>query len=137
MVGTHAKHLLVEYEGCDCAVLDDLDQVRRLMRAAAEAAGATVVAEAFHRYRPQGVTGVLVIEESHFSVHTWPEHGYAAIDFYTCGDCRPELADQLLRQGLGAKRAEAALVERGLRLPGGSMRFSRAREPARGAGAES
>lgn len=121
MVGTRAKHLLVEYEGCDPAILDDLERMKALMREAAEAAGATVVAEAFHRYRPQGVTGVLVIEESHFSVHTWPEHGYAALDFYTCGDCRPERADEVLRQRLGAKHAEIALVERGLRLVDGSM----------------
>lgn len=137
MVGTHAKHLLVEYEGCDPVVLDDLDQVRRLMRAAAEAAGATVVAEAFHRYRPQGVTGLLVIEESHFSVHTWPEHGYAAVDFYTCGQCRPELADQLLRQGLSATHAEVALVERGLRLASGSMRLALRRGEVLPRGAES
>ena len=123
MAGTRAKHLLVEYEGCDCAILDDLECVTSLMREAAVAAGATVVAEAFHRYRPQGVTGVLVIEESHFSVHTWPEHGYAAVDFYTCGECRPELADQVLRRGFGAKHAEVALVERGLRLASGSMQL--------------
>lgn len=121
MVGTHAKHLLVEYEGCDPALLDDLPKVAALMKEAAKAAGATVVAEAFHRYRPQGVTGVLVIEESHFSVHTWPEHGYAALDFYTCGDCRPEAADAFLRVAFGAERAEVAWVERGLREPSGSI----------------
>lgn len=123
MIGTRAKHLLVEYEGCDPEILDDLPRMTQLMRQAAAAAGATVVAEAFHRYRPQGVTGVLVIEESHFSVHTWPEHGYAALDFYTCGDCQPERADEVLRAALGAKRAEVALVERGLRLESGSMQL--------------
>lgn len=121
MVGTRARHLLVEYEGCDRALLDDLERVREILRRAAEAAGATVVAEAFHRYRPQGVTGVLVIEESHLSVHTWPEHGFAALDFYTCGDCVPERADELLRRAFGAERAEILLVERGLRVPGESM----------------
>ncbi|GMV19325.1 MAG: S-adenosylmethionine decarboxylase proenzyme [Polyangiaceae bacterium] len=123
MIGTRAKHLLVEYEGCDPAILDDLERMTALMREAAVAAGATVVAEAFHRYRPQGVTGVLVIEESHFSVHTWPEHGYAALDFYTCGDCEPERADEVLRRALRAKHAEVALVERGLRLVTGSMQL--------------
>jgi S-adenosylmethionine decarboxylase proenzyme len=115
VVGTEARHLLVEYEGCDSILLDDLERVRDLMRKAAEAAGATVVAEAFHRFRPVGVTGVLVIEESHFSVHTWPEHGYAAADFYTCGQCVPERADAVLREGLGAARVEVMLVERGRR----------------------
>jgi len=127
MVGTEARHLLVEYEGCDRALLNDEARVREVMREAAEAAGATVVAEAFHRYRPQGVTGVLVIEESHFSVHTWPEHGFAALDFYTCGECVPERADAVLRRRLGASRVEVLVVERGLRVPGGSMRVGNAR----------
>jgi S-adenosylmethionine decarboxylase len=115
MVDTVAEHLLVEYHGCDRALLNDEARIRALMCAAAEAAGATVVAEVFHRYRPQGVTGVLLIEESHFSVHTWPEHGYAALDFYTCGDCHPERADQFLQKALGAERAEVMLIRRGLR----------------------
>jgi len=127
VIGTKARHLLVEYEGCDAVLLDDLDRVREILREAAEAAGATVVAEAFHRYRPQGVTGVLVIEESHLSVHTWPEHGFAALDFYTCGDCVPERADAVLRRELGATRAEVMLVERGLRVVGEAMRVSERR----------
>lgn len=121
VVGTRAKHLLIEYHGCDCSVLNDLDAVRALMRRAAEAAGATVVAEVFHPYRPHGITGVIVIEESHFSVHTWPECGYAAVDFYTCGDCVPERADAVLREGLRAERAETLLVHRGLEAPSGSI----------------
>lgn len=121
MVDTLAKHLLVEYHGCDVLVLNDLDAVRSLMRRAAEAARATVVAEVFHPYRPCGVTGVIVIEESHFAVHTWPECGYAAVDFYTCGECEPELADQVLRAGFRAQRAEVLLVRRGLRSDSGSI----------------
>jgi S-adenosylmethionine decarboxylase len=107
--------------------LNDEAQVREVMREAAAAAGATVVAEAFHRYRPHGVTGVLVIEESHFSVHTWPEHGFAALDFYTCGECVPERADAVLRHRLGARHAEVLVVERGLRVAGGSMRVAKAK----------
>ena len=121
MVGTRAQHLLVEYHGCNCAILNDVDAVRALLRRAAEAAGATVVAEVFHPYRPQGVTGVVVIEESHLSVHTWPECGYAAVDFYTCGDCVPERADEVLRAGFEAERAEVLLVHRGLESPDGSI----------------
>lgn len=114
MIGTRARHLLVEYHGCDDELLNDVDTVRDLMRRAAAAAGATVVAEVFHPYRPQGVTGVVVIEESHFSVHTWPECGYAAVDFYTCGECQPERAAEVLQAGLRAARSEALWVERGL-----------------------
>jgi S-adenosylmethionine decarboxylase proenzyme len=125
VVDTFARHLLVELDGCDRAVLDDEQKVRALMRRAAEAAGASVVSETFHRYAPQGLTGVVVIEESHFSVHTWPECGYAAIDFYTCGECAPERAADVLKEGFGAQRVETMLVERGLRGASGSLRVER------------
>jgi S-adenosylmethionine decarboxylase len=118
---TFARHLLVELDGCDRALLDDQEALRGLMRRAAEAAGARVVADVFHRFAPQGVTGVVVIEESHFSLHTWPECGYAAVDFYTCGECEPEAAVEILRAGLGAQSCEQVVVHRGLRAPGGSL----------------
>jgi S-adenosylmethionine decarboxylase len=63
----------------------------------------------------------VVIEESDFSLHTWPEYGYAALDFYTCGDCLPESAGEVLRQGLRARRCEQLTVHRGLRTPCGSL----------------
>jgi S-adenosylmethionine decarboxylase len=85
------------------------------MRAAAERARAHVVAEVKHRYAPHGVTCLLVLAESHFSLHTWPEAGYAAADFYTCGSLQPELALELLREGLSATRFELLTVERGRR----------------------
>jgi S-adenosylmethionine decarboxylase len=125
---TLAKHLLVELDGCDRELLDDEPALRALMRRAAEAAGARVVADVFHRYAPQGVTGVVVIEESHLSLHTWPECGYAAVDFYTCGDCRPEAAVEVLREGLGARHCEQIVVQRGLRRPGGSLEIEGRRE---------
>ncbi len=111
---TRGAHLLAEYHGCDRARLDDTGRVEQMMRAAAAAAGATVVAVCFHRFSPQGVTGVVVVEESHLSIHTWPEHGYAAVDFFTCGVCDPEAAHRVIADGLGAGRAELLTVERGL-----------------------
>jgi S-adenosylmethionine decarboxylase len=120
-VDTRALHLLVELHGCNRTVLDDLDAIQTLMRRAARAAGATVVQEVFHRYSPQGVTGVVIIEESHFSVHTWPELGCAAVDFYTCGRCQPVRAAEVLREGLSAERVEMLTLRRGLRRPEGSI----------------
>jgi S-adenosylmethionine decarboxylase len=114
---TLARHLMAELHGCDRALLNDVERLRELMLRAAKAARATVVAEVFHPYSPHGVTGLLVIEESHFSLHTWPEHGYAAADFYTCGSLLPELALELLRDGLSATRLETLSVERGRELP--------------------
>ena len=95
------------------------------MRDAAIAAGATVVGEAFHSYVPHGVTGVLVIEESHFSVHTWPEAGYAALDFYTCGALEPERAVRIVATGLGARSVSVLEVARGLDRADGALAVSR------------
>lgn len=112
---TRSTHLLVEYHGCDRATLDDRASIEALLRRAADAAGATVVAVVLQPFVPQGVSGVVVIEESHLSIHTWPECGYAAVDFFTCGDCRPERAREVIGQGLAAERSEVLVVERGLR----------------------
>lgn len=122
-MNTESRHLLVEYHGCDTAILNDRHAIEALLVRAAKAANTSVVASVFHRFTPQGVSGVVVIEESHLSVHTWPEKGYAAVDFYTCGDGNPELAHETLVEGLKPQRCEQMLVHRGLSaLDGSSMR---------------
>jgi S-adenosylmethionine decarboxylase proenzyme len=105
--------------------LNDLEVLRALMRRAAEAAGATVVGEAFHRYSPHGVTGVLLLEESHFSIHTWPEAGYAALDFYTCGALDPEPAARVVALGVAAQRVSFVEVHRGLAEAEGALALHR------------
>jgi S-adenosylmethionine decarboxylase proenzyme len=113
-LNTSGRHLIVEYTGCDRAILDDRERIQALMVQAAEAARTTVVACLFKSFQPQGVTGVVVLEESHLSIHTWPEHSYAAVDFFTCGQGAPERAHEVLFDGLRAGRAERLLVHRGL-----------------------
>ncbi|MEC7520837.1 MAG: adenosylmethionine decarboxylase [Myxococcota bacterium] len=120
---TRGRHLLVEYHGCSEAMLDDLEGVEALMNRAAVAANTSVVASVFHPFQPQGVSGVVVIEESHLSIHTWPEYGYAAVDFYTCGQGVPEEAHAVLLEGLEATGAEVMTVDRGLGLPGRGCRI--------------
>lgn len=115
------RHLLVEYRGCDRGRLDDLPFIEALMRRAVEAAGVSIIGSVFHHFAPQGVTGVVVIAESHLSVHTWPELGYAAVDFFTCGDAPPEPAHRVLLDGLGAARFAAVTVQRGLDGAGRGM----------------
>ena len=121
-MNTRGRHLLVEYNGCDFNVLDDLKRIEGLMREAAIAAGTSIVASVFQPFEPQGVTGVVVVEESHLSIHTWPEHGYAAVDFFTCGDSLPEAAHRVLFDGLCAHRAEKIFVERGMSFDAQAMR---------------
>ena len=108
-------HIVCELSGCDAAFLTDVDAVAAMMVSAARAANATVVETAFHRFQPQGVSGVVVIEESHLSIHTWPETGYAAMDFYTCGDhTNPWAACEYAAEVLGAKSMLTTEVKRGI-----------------------
>ena len=78
-------HLLLELRQCNPASLDDLEFIKETMIAAAKFMDAQIIGESFHRFNPQGITGVLAIAESHLSIHTWPELGYAAADIFTCG----------------------------------------------------
>lgn len=120
---TRGQHLLIEFRGCAKPVLDDLEVIQALMERAAIAAQSSIVNSVFHRFAPQGVTGVVVVEESHFSIHTWPEYDYVAVDVFTCGDCYPQRAQQVIRDGLGAKRVEWMMIERGLGLPEGDIKI--------------
>lgn len=80
---------------------------------AAQESGATVVNTVFHKFTPTGVSGVVVVEESHFSIHTWPEEGYAACDFYTCGNCDPEKAIHLLSKYFDSLPPDCLKINRG------------------------
>lgn len=112
-MNTLGRHLLVEYRRCTSEVLDDVAAMEFLLREAAAAAGATVLGAQFHRFQPHGVSGVLLIAESHLSVHTWPEAAYAAVDFYTCGDCDPYRAHDAIAARLRPGSVETMLVTRG------------------------
>ena len=108
------KHLLLDLKDCDEGVLNDLGFLRNTLVAAAIECGATVLGESFHPFSPQGVSGVVIIAESHLSVHTWPEYGYAAIDIFTCGTTvEPEKAAALLIEKLGAKDHSLTEIKRG------------------------
>ena len=97
------RHLIVEYTGCDRNILDDARLIEEHMNNAAKAAGATVIQSVFHQFSPQGVSGVVVIAESHISIHTWPEYGYAAVDFFTCGEAvDPRKAQDYMKEKLHA-----------------------------------
>ena len=80
------RHVLAELYGCAFEALDDLEQVQQHMKDAALVAGAEIRECVFHKFSPQGVSGVVVISESHLAIHTWPELGYAAVDVFTCGE---------------------------------------------------
>ena len=85
MESPFGKHVLAEYFDCECTYLDSEPDIREIMLEAASRCGATVVGDVFHHFSPQGVTGVVVIAESHLAIHTWPEFRYASVDLFTCG----------------------------------------------------
>ena len=128
-MNTQSSHILAEFHGCDPSLLNSVEDIRQAMLEAAIAAQATVVAESFHRYAPQGVSGVLVLAESHLSVHTWPEAGYAATDIFTCGTCLPQRAQDVLGRALAAQSVELMELRRGEKAPG--IRVVRHQSPVR------
>lgn len=80
------RHILVEFNGCNPDILNDVAVIEEAMVEGARKAGATVIQSTFHHFSPFGVSGVVVIQESHLAIHTWPEYGYAAVDLFTCGE---------------------------------------------------
>lgn len=113
--GRHlGRHILVEYYDAPADLLNDVDKVEAAMLAAAAAAEANVIQSTFHHFSPIGVSGVLVIQESHLAIHTWPELGYAAVDIFTCGsDINPWPAYHSLKESLQAAHGSAMELLRG------------------------
>lgn len=108
------RHLLVELYNCDTTILNSVERVERIMNQAAVACGATVVQSTFHRFQPYGVSGVVVIAESHLAIHTWPEYGYASVDLFTCGDSvDPMVAYRVLKSQLKAQSTDVQRLQRG------------------------
>ena len=106
--------LVVELSGCDREILADVDRIRENMLEAARKAGCTIVTQAFHHFSPYGVSGAVIVAESHLAIHTWPEYGYAAVDIFTCGDqAAPEQAAQFLETALQAETLTMARLRRG------------------------
>tara|TARA_B100000315_G_scaffold127011_1_gene116811 strand:+ start:200 stop:538 length:339 start_codon:yes stop_codon:yes gene_type:complete len=107
----------LELKECNPQLLNDLDYIREALLDTAHDVGATVVGESFHRFSPQGVTGILAIAESHISIHTWPEYGYAAADIFACGaSFQPKEAAEMLISRLESRDPEIIQVQRGLPL---------------------
>ena len=109
------QHLLLECWGCPPEILSNLDQLQSGLQQAVLAAGATIVKTCLHRFAQGGVSGVIVLAESHLSLHTWPECGYAALDFFTCGTADPRRAQGLLIDLLKPTHWESLEIERGRR----------------------
>ena len=104
-------HLIVDlYEA---EHLDDIDHIEATLRRCVQAARATLLHIHLHHFQPNGVSGVAVLAESHISIHTWPEAGYAALDVFMCGSANPDACVPVLREAFSAKRVGVSELLRG------------------------
>lgn len=111
---TLGRHLLVELYQCDHKVISDVRKIEEVMVGAAKAAKATIVDVVFHNFNPNGISGVIVVQESHLAIHTWPEFGFASVDIYTCGSSvNPWKAHDYLQKHFKAKNVTAMEFRRG------------------------
>jgi S-adenosylmethionine decarboxylase len=112
---TLGTQLVLEMWECNPEILKDLNKITDFMVSAAKEAKATVVEVAFHEFNPFGISGMVIIAESHLSIHTWPEYGYAAVDIFTCGDLiKPEVAADYLVEKFECGRMDKKVLSRGI-----------------------
>lgn len=110
------RHIILELYGCPPALLKAPEQSKKFLLEAAHRMEATVVNTQFHAFSPFGVSGVVVIQESHLTIHTWPEHGYAAIDVFTCGHLKLDAGISYLCEAFQSKNHWQRELARGLNL---------------------
>lgn len=107
-----ASQLFVDLYGCDKRTLNDLDIIRKIAHTVISDIPSQIVEECYHRFQPIGITYIAVITTSHFSIHTWPEHGYAAVDIFSCEQSLPtQIADRLAAL-FGAKEQKTRQFDR-------------------------
>ncbi|MFC0469512.1 adenosylmethionine decarboxylase [Halalkalibacter kiskunsagensis] len=111
---TMGRHVISELWGCNVEKLNNMSFIEQVFVDAALKSGAEVREVAFHKFAPHGVSGVVIISESHLTIHSFPEHGYASIDVYTCGDLDPNVAANYIAEQLSAKSSEVIEVPRGM-----------------------
>ncbi|MGL5520863.1 MAG: adenosylmethionine decarboxylase [Cetobacterium sp.] len=112
---TLGRHILIEFYNCDEEILKNPTLIKEHMNEAARIANATIVESVFHHFNPYGVSGAVIISESHLAIHTWPEYGYAAVDVFTCGDkIDPWTAFKFLEDVFKSDRSESIEVPRGM-----------------------
>jgi len=120
------EHILIELYDCDANLLDDTAYLEEAFLEAAQKAHATVVMSRFHHFSPIGVSGVVVVQESHLALHTWPEYAYAAVDIFTCSPTMNyQAAFEHLVEKLKAQTTDFQRIERGKNLTPRPLSFSK------------
>jgi S-adenosylmethionine decarboxylase len=115
MMQSLGNHVIAELYDCDASTLKEAKKVEKILLKAVDISGANMVESVIHEFNPYGVSGVIVIEESHFSVHTWPEYGYCALDIFTCGtEVDYHSALNYIKEAFNAKNISVSEIKRGL-----------------------
>ena len=114
-MNTIGFHYVIEASGCDPKILTDANALKKILLEAAKVGEMDVRSTYFYRFTPQGVSGMVIVSESHISIHTWPEKGYAAIDVYTCDtNSKPEKTVNYILEKIKAEYAHITEIERGI-----------------------
>lgn len=109
------RQILVECYECDEEVLNDVSQIETILLEGTRASGASIVSHKFHKFNPHGVSGMVVIAESHVAIHTWPEYAYAAVDIFTCGETiDPWIIQEYLKESFSSRNTSAMEIKRGM-----------------------
>jgi len=106
-------HYLIDFVDCNPEVIKFVEPAKKVMLQALNECGATIIGDIFHQFEPFGVSGAVLIAESHSSFHSWPENNFAAVDIFTCGDMKPEVAVDIMKKGFGARAANVKVYVRG------------------------
>ncbi|MEX0662538.1 MAG: adenosylmethionine decarboxylase [Balneolaceae bacterium] len=109
------RQILVEFYDCDQSKINDVSYIENSLIQATKASKATIISHNFHKFSPYGISGVVVIAESHVTIHTWPEYNYAAVDIFTCGDTiDPWVIQEQLKDYFESKSVSSMEMKRGL-----------------------
>jgi len=122
---TLGYHWIVDLHGCPSDLLDDHELIRSRLKETTDRFGLTLLNIVSNQFEPQGVTAIGLLAESHMSIHTWPEHGYAAIDIFTCGsEARLKSACRFIADALQAQSCSVLRLRRGLLNHDGTSRMA-------------
>lgn len=120
------RQILVEFYDCNSDHINDVEFIESAMLTATRESGATIISHNFHKFSPHGVSGIVVIAESHVSIHSWPEYDYAAVDIFTCGETiDPWVIQEHLKESFESKNVSSMEMKRGMfrQNPGEKLLF--------------
>jgi len=122
VIRTEGVHYIIEASFCDKNLLKDVEKIKEILTKAAQKARMTIKGSYFYDFNG-GVSGIVIVAQSHLSIHTWPEEAYAAIDIYTCGDSYPEIAVDFILREIKCKKAHITKIDRGIKSENSYLHF--------------